>query len=288
MREIFKTVLYLSLIGAGATALLTLLKPFTVKHLPSRWQYYIWMLITVCMLVPFWKFIPQRQAQRFTERFALSAQTQQVPITPPEQDRQVTDPKPPSDPDTETVNLQKNKLSIYDLLAYAWLAGTGTFLVIAIGSYAVFLLKKKKNSIALESNFLFDDVKRELKIKRKIKVRISKDTYSPMLVGTLFPIIYVPINVTDEKAVKMIFRHELTHYKHGDLLYKWLTLFVNAVHWFNPFAYLLSANVNQSCEVACDMAVIKNMNDDDRQLYMETILDMVQTAFVKGVGHKNV
>ncbi|MBP3361097.1 MAG: hypothetical protein J6N52_09615 [Clostridia bacterium] len=276
MRELFKTVFYLSLIGAGATALLTLLKPFTVKHLTSRWQYYIWLSVTVCMLVPFWRFIPQRQAQQFTERFQPSVQMRQAGTQPAEQDPLYTDFEPTPAPHSETVNLIENGLSIYDLIAYVWLAGMGIFLTLAAGSYAVFLLKKRKNSIALENNSLFDEVKRELKIKRKIRIRISRDSDSPMLVGTLFPIIYLPIKAADENAVKMIFRHELTHYKHGDLLYKQLTLFVNAVHWFNPFAYLLSANVNQSCEVACDMAVIKNMSDSDRQCYMETILDMVE------------
>lgn len=281
MWGIFKTVLYLSLIGAGATALLTLLKPFTVKRLPSRWQYYIWLLVTVCMLVPFWRFIPQRQAQRFTERFVPPTQTQTI-LTEPQREQPDIDVEPQSVPYSETVNLTENGLNIYDLIAYVWLAGTGIFLTLAVGSYAVFLLKKRKNSIALERNSLFEDVKRELKIKRKIRVRVSRDTDSPMLVGTLFPIIYIPIKAIDENAIKMVFRHELTHYKHSDLLYKWLTLFVNAVHWFNPFAYLLSANVNQSCEVACDMAVIKNMSDSDRQFYMETILDMVEK------GKKNV
>lgn len=282
MWGIFKTVLYLSLIGAGATALLTLLKPFTVKHLPARWQYYIWLLVTVCMLIPFWRFIPQRQAWQFTERFVPSAQTQQVGNQSTDQAQSGTGFEPSSVPYIETVNLTENGLTIHDLIAYVWLAGTGIFLTLAVVSYAVFLLKKRKNSIALESNSLFDDVKRELKIKRKIRVRVSRDTDSPMLVGTLFPIIYIPIKSVDTNALKMIFRHELMHYKHGDLLYKWLTLFVNAVHWFNPFAYLLSANVNQACEVACDMAVIKNMSDSNRQFYMETILEMVER------GKKNV
>lgn len=278
----FKTVLYLSLIGSGATALLTLLKPFTVKHLPSRWQYYIWLLVAVCMLIPFWRLIPQRQAQQFTERFVPPVQTQQVETQSTERAQSGIGFEPSSAPYSETVNLTENGLTIYDLIAYVWLAGTGIFLTLAIGSYAVFLLKKRKNSIALERNSLFNDVKRELKINRNIRVRVSKDTDSPMLVGTLFPIIYIPIKSVDTQALKMIFHHELTHYKHGDLLYKWLTLFVNAVHWFNPFAYLLSANVNQSCEVACDMAVIKNMSDSERQFYMETILDMVER------GKKNV
>lgn len=274
MWEILKTVLYLSIIGAGASAVLILIKPFTVKRLPVRWQYYIWLLVAVCMLVPFWKLIPQHRAQQLTRQFTPAVQTQQVQIHPAEPANMNLAPE--AAPYSATAELTENGMRIYDCIAYIWLAGAGVFLTLALGSYAVFVYTKRKNSIALKGNVLFEMVKKELKIKRKIKIRISKDTDSPMLVGTLFPVIYLPMCANDEQALAMVFRHELTHYRHGDLLYKWLTLFVNAVHWFNPFAYLLSANVNQACEVACDMAVIKNMSDSDKQFYMETILNMVE------------
>ena len=76
--------------------------------------------------------------------------------------------------------------------------------------------------------------------------------------------------------MRMVFLHELTHYKRKDLLIKWLSLFVNAVHWFNPLAYLLCANVSEACEVSCDMEVTKNMSDEEQKVYMKTILDLVE------------
>ena len=76
--------------------------------------------------------------------------------------------------------------------------------------------------------------------------------------------------------MRMVFLHELTHYKRKDLMIKWFSIFVNAVHWFNPLAYLLCANISESCEVSCDMAVTKNMSDIEQKIYMKTILDLVE------------
>ena len=73
----------------------------------------------------------------------------------------------------------------------------------------------------------------------------------------------------------MVFLHELTHYKRKDLMIKWLSVFVNAVHWFDPLAYMLRANISESCEISCDMEVTKNMDEAEQKLYMKTILELV-------------
>ena len=74
----------------------------------------------------------------------------------------------------------------------------------------------------------------------------------------------------------MVFMHELTHYKRHDLAIKWFSLFVNAIHWFNPLSYLLCRNISDACEVSCDIAVTKNMTEEEQKLYMKTILDFAR------------
>ena len=73
---------------------------------------------------------------------------------------------------------------------------------------------------------------------------------------------------------RMVLLHELTHYKRKDLLVKWFAVLVNAVHWFNPLCYLACAALSEACEVSCDMAVTKNMTEEEQKLYMQTILHL--------------
>ena len=175
------------------------------------------------------------------------------------------------------VNLTpKLQIKLLDLLAYIWFFGACIYLIVVIGSYVVYLIRKRKNAVAIIDNAALNEVKKELKIKRHIKIRMSPDIQSPMLVGVLFPVIYIPCREIPDENMRMVFLHELTHYKRKDLIIKWLSLFVNAVHWFNPLAYLLCANVSEACEVSCDMAVTKNMSDTEQKIYMKTILDLVE------------
>lgn len=272
MSGIFKTVLYMSVIGSGAAAVLSLIKPLTVRFLSARWQYFIWVVTAVCMIVPLWKCVPQHRAREITGAFVPSAQVYTIPYG---NDVSVDDDiaLPPSE---EGRAVQPEKRDIYELLGYVWIVGTAVFLAFAAVSYVLFLRKKRKSTIGRYGSKLFERVKREMRIKRKITVRVSGDSEPPMLVGVFFPIIYIPEGINENTALEMIFRHELTHYKHGDLIFKQLSLFVNAVHWFNPFAYMVSENIHQASEAFCDMTVIKNMNENDVRIYMETILDMAK------------
>lgn len=274
MFDLFKTVLLLSAMGAGATLILILLKPLAQKRFPAIWQRGLWIVVAAAMLIPFWRFIPRQELERFTP---VVTQTQDNASQ--EETIQQTEPIIIEDTPMEYREVEltpKISVRIYDLIAYIWFGGMCLFIALSLLSYIIFLFKKRKSSVDLSGRASFDEVKRELKIKRKIRIRISSDASSPMLVGTLFPVIYIPSGSMDAETEKMVFRHELNHYKHGDLLLKWLTMLVNAVHWFNPFAYLMTANVSEACEVSCDMAVIRGLNEEEQRFYMETILKMLE------------
>jgi beta-lactamase regulating signal transducer with metallopeptidase domain len=161
-------------------------------------------------------------------------------------------------------------------LAYVWLVGVCVYLIIVISSYIVYITRRHKNAVVITENPVFDAAKKELGIKRHIEIRMSPDIRSPMLAGVMFPVVYIPCREIPDENMRMVFLHELTHYKRKDLIVKWLSLFVNAVHWFNPLAYLLCANISESCEVSCDMAITKNMSDAEQKIYMKTILDLVE------------
>ena len=275
MFELFKTVLILSIFGFGITALLLCIKPITAKKFPAKWQYYVWIAVLLSMIIPVYKLIPAREVQKlpFVSHTEV-AQTETVQNLE-EAPRMVTIEETPIE--YREVNITpKFSIKLLDFLAYIWLVGMCIYLIIVISSYIIYLIRKHKNAIRLTENAVLTEVKKELKVKRKIKIRMSPDIQSPMLVGVLFPVIYIPCREISDENMRMVFLHELTHYKRKDLLVKWLSLFVNAVHWFNPLAYLLCANVSEACEVSCDMAVTKNMSDEEQKIYMKTILDLVE------------
>lgn len=275
MFELFKTVLILSIFGFGITALLLCLKPITAKKFPAKWQYYVWVAVLLSMIIPTYKLIPTREVQKIPLIPQNEIIEQEAPQELGESPQTVILDETPIE--YREVNITQNyRIKLLDLFAYIWFVGMCIYLIVVISSYIVYITRKHKKAIMITENSVLNDVEKELKIKRKIKIRMSPDIQSPMLVGILFPAIYIPCREIPDENMRMVFLHELTHYKRKDLLIKWLSLFVNAVHWFNPLAYLICANVSEACEVSCDMEVTKNMSDAEQKIYMKTILDLVE------------
>lgn len=273
MYDVFKTVLILSLFGFGITALLLLLKPITAKRLPARWQYCVWITLLISMVFPAYKLIPKKEAQKLS--IVPQNQTVQTTVQPHEETHPDTVVTYDTPIEYREVNISpKISIRLFDLIAYIWGAGVLIFLLVVIISYFRFLYRKSKNSVKISDNKIFSEVKKELKIKKHIRLKASSDIGSPILVGILFPTVYIPCREIPDDNMRMVLLHELTHYKRKDLLIKWFAILVNAVHWFNPLCYLACANLSEACEVSCDMSVTKNMSEDEQKLYMQTILNL--------------
>ena len=275
MCTLFETVLVLSFLGFGVTALLLCLKPVTSKKFPAKWQYCAWIAALLTMIIPTYKLIPDGEVEKIRHITKYEASVNDI--------KSYDDVAASSDAfqlaaiTERKINVSPDiKIKLFDLLATIWICIAVAFLLVALISYVTYIFRRKKNSISMDGNSILIEVKKELKIRRRIRVRMSPDIASPMLVGVLFPVIYMPCREITDDMVRMVFLHELTHYKRKDLTIKWLALFVNAIHWFNPFSYLLSANLSEACEVSCDMEVTKNMNDEEQKLYMKTILELVE------------
>ncbi len=276
MRELFEIILTLSALGSALIVLLLLLKPLTAKRFPARWQYGVWILALLFMMIPAYLLIPEPVAK------TVPGPLPQVTFMPGEAIGGTDAPTDiiitalPSVLELEIPLSPQKSLSLWDMLSYLWLCGFCLFLLVIVSSYLNYIVKKRHNSEAIENCQTLTTVKEELGIRRQIRLRRANSSSSPLLVGIVSPTIYLPKRPLSDESLRMIYLHELTHYKRKDLLLKWLALFVNAVHWFNPLCYLLVSNFSQSCELSCDMAVTKNMTKDEQKAYMKTILDLVE------------
>lgn len=120
---------------------------------------------------------------------------------------------------------------------------------------------------------LLEETKVQLFVDDVIGVIRSKAVTSPMLMGIRKPIIVLPMAKYTSAQMRMLFLHELTHWKHKDTLKKCLFLFVTALQWFNPLAYLLQREAHNSMECLCDEAVVKHMSNREKKEYCYMIVD---------------
>lgn len=100
----------------------------------------------------------------------------------------------------------------------------------------------------------------------------SRCVSSPMLMGVFRPTLVLPCREYTPDMLTNIFRHELTHYRRGDVAYKWFSAFVFSVYWFDPAVPFFRRELDRVCELSCDERVIRAMSDDEKQSYGETLL----------------
>lgn len=273
MFQIFKSILLLSAVGTALTAFLLLIKPYTQKHFSSSWQYYIWLVVLTAMILPVK--LPKRPAEVDLTGTVTPAVTMEAVSATPEPLPYIEaadgNPVPVADIEKRGFNL-----NFYDIISAIWLIGAVIFILCALFSYWLFLLRKRKSSSAAEEYIEFLYAADRLNVKRTIPLKKSNDFTAPMLVGIFRPVIYVPYRDISSEELTMIFMHELTHYKRRDLWYKWFSLIVNAIHWFNPFIYIAVKNINEACELSCDESVTRDMTDAEKKLYMRTIIGLIK------------
>ena len=102
----------------------------------------------------------------------------------------------------------------------------------------------------------------------------SDKVSTTMLLGLLRPVIILPDREYSSEMLDRMLRHELTHYRRGDLALKWLQMLVVSLHWFNPFVYIFRTQAALYCELSCDNKLIRSMNKDDKQSYGEMLLNL--------------
>ena len=173
--------------------------------------------------------------------------------------------------DTGTVKT----VDITDILLTLWLAGViACVLWQGIGYYRLIRsLKGTSRSVErADLHTILQEQCADLVIDREIPLRVSAAADCPMLAGFIHPTLYLPDERISRTDAAFIFRHELTHYKHGDLWLKLLLLAARCLHWFNPLVHLIARFAQEDIEAACDDAVVRGHDGAYRRAYGETIL----------------
>lgn len=166
-------------------------------------------------------------------------------------------------------------MDITDILLTLWLAGViACVLWQGIGYYRLIRSLKGTSQPVERADLhtILQEQCADLVIDREIPLRVSAAADCPMLAGFIHPTLYLPDERISRTDAAFIFRHELTHYKHGDLWLKLLLLAARCLHWFNPLVHLIARFAQEDIEAACDDAVVRGHDGAYRRAYGETIL----------------
>lgn len=286
MDKIFKCILYQSFAGGITIIALLLLKPLAAKKFSAKWQYFAWLFAALFMLFPFCGLasftadMPVKNLQiaenhnntTAEEHTDLESKISEGGDVQNEQ-RKISNSVPF---EYKTLRVSGGYIRIFEILGAIWFLGAVIFLSSALISRLKFGKSQRKARVFITKSNELEELKKLLGIKRKIRLCISKNLKSPLLAGIIFPTIYLLTQPLEEKSERLVIMHELVHFKHRDLVFKFIGLLACAVHWFNPFAYILADEISKVCEMYCDETVIKNLDENETNLYMKTILDLAE------------
>ena len=279
----FSEKLLNNLMQIGLTVSLAALVPLILRRLmkkryPARMVCVVWAILALRLLIPVQLTLPQAPVQ-VMPRTSYVVQSDQtafrqagLPVTQtPARWVTGTQAQTLSAADTGTVKT----VNITDILLTLWLAGViACVLWQGIGYYRLIRSLKGTSQPVERADLhtILQEQCADLVIDREIPLRVSSAADCPMLAGFIHPTLYLPDERISRTDAAFIFRHELTHYKHGDLWLKLLLLAARCLHWFNPLVHLIARFAQEDIEAACDDAVVRGHDGAYRRAYGETIL----------------
>ncbi len=303
MTQILMTVLSMSLSGT-LLILALLLTGWLLKGKPGRqWQYYIWLIAVVRLLLPFGPEVSLMEAAHQTADRVITQRTQAAREAGlsgqgMEQNfRQMTGQGYAPDPEKEdgrslgnnpgqsdwrdtdaegTSFLMEGAVFAGKYLWAVWLAVAVAMMIRKITIYQSYTRYVKAGAEPIGDMALLDRLTvtaQSLGIGRPVELCVNPQVSSPMLVGYFHPCIILPDADIREKEFRWIAMHELTHYRRRDIWYKWLVQVTVCLHWFNPFVHLMSREIDRVCEFSCDEAVVSGTGYEHAADYGKTLLN---------------
>lgn len=276
MNGFLLTLLSLSLTGSLLGALLLVLRPLARDLVPKAFCYYAWLAVLLRLLLPVGygiSLVPAAQA-------APEAGAQQAVFSP--QPVQTVETEVPSGGGAAAgpvlTSPEPEPARAFSLPAVGfclWLAGAAAFLLWHVAAYASFSHRVRSSLVPPppEEQALF----RGLPAGKRVRLAYSGRIYTPMLLGLFRPVVVLPRTTGSSlkpEELKAVLCHELTHYRRGDILYKWLVVLTTAVHWFNPLVHWMGRRIALDCELSCDEAVLSALPAEQRRGYGEVLLSL--------------
>ncbi len=283
--------IFLSMSFSGSLLILALLfgKQFLKNKISRQWQYYIWLVVVMRLLLPFG---PEVSLMGTAYQAVNQAISQAAPFPPQQQSPQNAPggnfaPTVGAEQHNETVNspaddvttahaLQDIGVLLINHIWLVWLVAALGLLIRKITIYQGFAQYIKAGLTLVSDIERLDQlsiVAEQSGIKKPIELCVNPLVSSPLLIGFFHPCIVLPSADIPEKDFRYIILHELMHYKRRDMFYKWLVQITVCLHWFNPLVHLMSREITKACEFSCDEAVLAKMGSGSAQDYGKTLLD---------------
>ena len=283
MKELFNNIISVQFGASIAIVFLLLSRRTMKKHYVAKLRYWLWLIIALRLCLP----VDINIQLNRTAPVNIPVRDYYISAQQPQIDGQMTEfeiitadqlnSRPMENTEyTQEIPPVISTVSITDILYRIWLAVAVLLGVVSVISYI--LGKRDIMSTAFYDDNLtayMENLKKQMKISKQVKIAVCNYTGSPMLVGIFSPVIVLPNNEYTATQLEMIIRHELTHLKRNDILYKFILHLVSCVYWFNPLTACMARLAGKDIEISCDEDIVKTGDKQFKAEYAQTIIRVI-------------
>lgn len=260
---------------AGVGLLLLAIKTLLKDKLSPRWQYAVWSVLALRILLPaytgkYYVLLPLplwvETAKVMVEPHWASAYTNVYEAT------QVTSPIP---------WLTGAPVSLSDWLFLLYVVGVVvTLLWYLISWLRLCLLLRQGTPVPADVQEQIERIGKTYACKTCRAIELP-GLPSPMVCGVFRPVLALPKGKALDDHVIL---HELLHLNYKDALQNVFWCFCRTLHWCNPIVCLLLNRVGNDMESLCDQRVLERLRGEDRRNYGISLLAMANDKYPRAVG----
>ena len=291
MGNIFLSILGIS-VSIGLIVIgLILLTPFLSERYAAKWKYMIWIFLSLRLLVPFsglnGQYVMDRMSQPEIQTISESEENNTnnfIDTATPYRRIVVEIPAQMTTPIKAPSDKNQTGTTMLDIVALVWIIGSLIFISVHFISYFHYRRQVMKKGRMIKEVCILSQLfqlKRELHIRCTVCVMEYSEAESPMIIGFIKPVLVLPKEQYSSEDLFFILKHELVHLKRGDVYLKLLFVTANAVHWFNPFIWIMQKEAVIDMELSCDEKVTQGASYELRKAYTETLLSMLHKRCVR-------
>nr|WP_150960613.1 M56 family metallopeptidase [Aneurinibacillus sp. XH2] len=282
LTRLFTDFLIISVTTSLVILGLKLASPLLHKNYTARWKYWVWMIVAIRLLFPFHFSFATSLVQINVPEYTMIGTVFQgsSPSNAQENSTVATQNELPG----HAVEPLSHMLSVLDILSIIWMSGLVLFLLYHFIGYFLYRKQALRWSRPILNQSVTARIKQafnEMNVKSSVTVLTSEKVPNPMLVGFLKPVLFLPHENYTNEELEFIVKHELVHFKRFDIGYKLLLLIVQAIHWFNPFVWLMVREAGREIEMYCDETVVRGQSLTYRKRYCEAILSAMQDKHIR-------
>ena len=270
---------------------LIFLTPFLNKRYAAKWKYLIWIFLALRLLIPFSGANGQDVMDRMSQlKVGTNSESEENDANNPTDTAMpyrgivVEIPAQMTTPIKASSEKSTADITMLDIVTLVWIIGSLIFIFVHLISYSHYKRQVLKNGKMIKETRILSQIfrlKRELHISRTVCVMEYDEAESPMIIGFIKPVLVLPKEQYNSEDLFFILKHELVHFKRGDVYLKLLFVTANAVHWFNPIIWIMQKEAVIDMELSCDERVTQGTSFELRKAYTETLLSMLHKQCVR-------